>query len=278
MQNKTATLTLLSIFVFALIYVFLVNIAAFELSPDSLDSFGRFTQIPLAVIPLVGAFFGLGSSRKWGFTKSFVGKATLFLSLSMLAWGVGMLYWLYCIFVLGIDNVPYPSWGDFFFLFIQPFSYVGIYYLGRVIGVRYGLKKGMGKVLLILVPVISAVLSYFLLFQVARGGDVGMGENFGQTFFNFYYPIVTAIGLGLVANIFVLSNGFLGGKYKWIVYVLLLGLVFQYFADFWYTLSNNNGTYFNGYWPDVLYTVGLFLISWSISNIAPDSSVKKDGQ
>ena len=275
MHNKPATLVILSVFLFAFIYILLVNIAAFELSPDSLDNFGKYTQIPLAVIPLIGAFFGLQSSSKWGFTKSLVGKATLFLSLSMLAWGGGMICWLAYIFILGIDNVPYPSMGDFVFLFIQPFSYVGVYMLGRVIGVRYGLRTQSGKLLLFLIPIVTGLVSYFLLYQVARGGNIGEAENFGQTFFNYYYPIVTAIGLGLVANIFVLSHGFLGGKYKWVVYMLFAGLVFQYFGDFWYTLSNNNGTYFNGYWPDVLYTVGLFLISWAVANIAPDNISKK---
>ena len=120
MHNKPATLVILSVFLFAFIYILLVNIAAFELSPDSLDSFGKYTQIPLAVIPLIGAFFGLQSSSKWGFTKSLVGKATLFLSLSMLAWGGGMICWLAYIFILGIDNVPYPSMCDFVFIFIQP--------------------------------------------------------------------------------------------------------------------------------------------------------------
>ncbi len=274
MHNKTATLVLLFVFLPAVIYAFLINIAAFELLPESLDNFGRLTQIPLAVIPLLGAYFGLQTSRKWGFTRSFVGKANLFLSLSMLAWGVGMSCWLVYIFILGIDSVPYPSMGDFFFLFIQPFSYVGVYMLGRAIGVRYGIRTASGKVLLIMVPIISAAFSYFLLYQVARGGDIGSAENFSQTFFNYYYPIVTAIGLGLVANIFALSNGFLGGRYKWVVYMLFIGLIFQYFADFWYTLSVNNETYFNGYWPDVLYTVGLFLISLAIANIAPDNISK----
>jgi hypothetical protein len=174
------------------------------------------------------------------------------------------------IFILSQETVPYPSLGDFFFLFIQPFSCIGIYALGRVIGVQYGIRKRNGRLLLILVPLISAVFSYVLLYLIARGGTFDANENFLQLFFDFYYPIVTSVGLSLVALIFVLSRGFLGGKYRVVIYMLFIGLLCQYFGDFWYTYSNNSGTYFNGYWPDVLYTMGLYLISLAITNIAPE--------
>jgi hypothetical protein len=188
----------------------------------------------------------------------------------MFAWGLGMLCWLAYIFFLNQETVPYPSLGDFFFLFIQPFSFIGVLALGRVIGVQFGFRKKDGKLLLLLIPLVSAMVSYVLLYVVARGGMITIENDWMPAFFDFYYPIVTSIGLSLVAVIFVLSRGFLGGKYRFIIYLLFIGLLFQYFGDFWYTYSNNNGTYFNGYWPDVLYTCGLFLISLATANITPE--------
>lgn len=270
MKNKYATVVLCLIFFPSLLYIIGINLFADGMSPSQLDFVGRYTQIPLAVIPLVGAIFGIFTAKKWGLTKSLAGKATLFLSLSMLAWGLGMLCWLTYIFFLNQETVPYPSLGDFFFLFIQPFSFIGVLALGRVIGVQFGFRKKDGKLLLLFIPVVSAVVSYVLLYLVARGGTISIEANWMQTFFDYYYPIVTSIGLSLVAVIFALSRGFLGGKYRFIIYLLFIGLLFQYFGDFWYTYAINNETYFNGYWPDVLFTTGLFLISLATANITPE--------
>lgn len=270
MKNKNATIVLCLIFFPSFLYITGINLFANGMSPTQLDVVGRYTQIPLAVIPLVGAIFGIFTAVKWGLTKSLAGKATLFLSLSMFAWGLGMLCWLTYIFFLSQETVPYPSLGDFFFLFIQPFSFIGTLSLGRVIGVQYGLKKKNGKLLVILIPILTALISYVLLYLVARDGTIVSESNWLQVFFDFYYPIVTSIGLSLVAVIFVLSRGFLGGKYRYIVYLLFIGLLFQFFGDFWYTYSINNETYFNGYWPDALFTIGLFLISLATTNITPE--------
>ncbi len=269
MFNRNATLLLTYVFIPSILYAIIINIASIGLAKDSLDSFGRFTQIPLAVIPLIGAYFGILTARKWQFTKSIVGKSVLFLSLSLLAWGFGMLFWLLYIFVFSQSTVPYPSWGDFFFFFIQPFSFLGVYYLGRVTGAQYGVKKKNGRILLFLVPLIVAIFCYVLLYKIARGGQIDLSGNLPQLFFDFYYPIVTSIGLALVGIIYFLSKGLLGGKYRYVIYILFVGLVFQFFGDFWYTYSNNLEMYFNGYWPDVLYTIGLYLISVATANISP---------
>jgi hypothetical protein len=122
----------------------------------------------------------------------------------------------------------------------------------------------------IVIPVIAVGVSYLLLYKIARNGEFVLSDEAIARFFDFYYPTVTSIGLSLIAVIFVLSRGFLGGMYKKVIYLLFVGLLFQYFGDFYYTLANNNGTYFNGYWPDVLYILGLSCISLAIVNIAPE--------
>lgn len=228
---------------------------------ESRSSAGAITQLPLALIPIVGSFIGLSVARSWGGLKSKLGKAITFYSLGLLAWGGGVVGWLIYIYILGVTEVPYPSPADFVYMFAQIMWYAGSLYIAGVIGAQHGIKSSLGWVKVVIGSAFAAVLSYLLLVVVARDGSFII-EGFSlQTFFDFYYPIATGLSLALVLVVYFLSRKYLGGIYKKSLLVLFLGFIFQFFGDFLYTYSTLNETYYNGHWADMLFTTAMLTLT-----------------
>ena len=250
-----------------LAYILWLNIFV---GKESASGVGVYTQIPLALIPVIGAIYGLISAHHWGGLTSVLGKTMTFLSLGLLSWGGGMVGWLMYIFVLGQTEVPYPSPADFVFMLSQMFWLLGSIYLARVIGAQYGLRSKNGKLLVVLVPICAVLISYILLVLVARDGVLAIDAIDLKTFFDIYYPTGTTTSLAMVSVVFFLSHKFLGGKYRSAVLTLYLGFVCQYIGDFWYSYGTTKEIYFNGHWTDMMFTLAMFLIAKGIMGITPE--------
>ena len=262
---------LVLMFIATICYEFYLNLFAV----GDKGELGAPTQITLSLIPVCGALYGLYNARKWGGLKTVLGKTLTFLSLGTLSWGLGVGIWLIYIYVLGIVDVPYPSVADFVYMLSQVFWSVGTLSLAGAIGAKYTLRSKKGKWLLVVVPLLCMAFSYYLLITVARNGSIELNTDAMKTFFDFYYPIGTAVSLAIVAAIYVLAHEYLGGFYKNTIYILFLGFLVQYFGDFLYTLSTNNETYFNGHWTDVLFTTSMFLLSFAITRLVPTPFIAK---
>lgn len=248
------------LFLFALTIGFEVSLNTF-VDFERRSEIGTITQVPLALIPIIGSFIGFGIAKKWGGFKSRLGKAIILYSLGLMAWGFGVVGWLFYIYVLGITEVPYPSPADFVYMLAQILWYAASITMARVIGAQYGFKNKLGMVKAVLGGIFGVVLSYILLISVARDGSLTAdGFNLG-TFFDFYYPIATSLSLTLTLIIYFLSGKFLGGKFKKSLLVLFAGFIFQFFGDFYYTLSTNNETYYNGHWSDMLFTTAMLTLT-----------------
>lgn len=219
--------------------------------------------IGMTVIPFLGGLIGLKRSMEWGFIQSRVGKGLFALSLGLFGWSLGMVVWNYYLFA-GIEEVPFPSFGDLFYISIWPLWIYAMVQFSRVTGVNFGMKRAFGRVLLLIIPVVMMLLSYYLLFIVARGGVLEW-DNILQLFFNIAYPLGDMLILTSALIIFTLSIGFLGGKYRTAVLVLLLGFVLNYIADFTFVYTTNVGTYFNAHYVDLLYSVMTFIVALGVS-------------
>ncbi len=252
---------LLVIYVVTIIYSLYLNLFVDRASQSSA---GAITQVPLALIPIVGSFIGMTVARSWGGMKSKLGRAITFYSLGLLAWGCGVVGWLIYIYVLGVTEVPYPSPADFVYMFAQIMWYAGSLTVAGVIGAQYGMRSGIAWVKVLLASIVAVALSYFLLITVAREGTLGAHEFSLKTFFDFYYPIATALSLTLVLVVYLLSRKYLGGIYKRSLLVLFAGFIFQFFGDFLYTYSNTRGNYFNGQWSDMLFTTAMLILTWGL--------------
>jgi len=218
------------------------------------------------IIPILGGVYGLAVARHWGGLKSAVGRATIFLSLGLITWGIGIAIWIFYNLVLNVE-VPYPSWADAAFIVSWPLWGIGSIYLSRATGAKFGLKNKGGKVILLIVPVIIIALSYYFLVSVARGGTLVdfSSESFLKIFFDLAYPIGDVVILTLATLIYGLSYKYFGGKYRYAIYLILLAFVFNYLADFTFSYTTTVETYYNGSLADVLFTTTMFIFSLGIA-------------
>ena len=212
----------------------------------------------------LGGVFGIIISRQWGMFKSAVGKGVFFLSAGLISWGgVGGYLWSYYNFVLH-QNIPYPSLSDGGFIAAVVLWAIGIFFLSKATGVQYGLKKKMGRLYLVVFPIVTLALSYYLLVTVARAGSITSGGGLFKVFFDFAYPIGDVVIITIALLVYSLSFKYLGGRFKFPVIIILLGFVAMFFGDFSFSYTTTINTYFNGSYPDLLFTVAMFLMSFGI--------------
>jgi hypothetical protein len=244
--------------------MFWVGLQLFGPKDDStvnlLYSFG------INTLAFIGGVFGVMVSKKWGGLQSILGKGILFMSLGLVSWGaVGGYIWSYYNFVLQ-QGVPYPSFSDVGFIAAVPLWALGMFYLARATGVKYGLRDVAGKMYLYLFPLVIFAVSYYFLVNVARGGSVSDGGGSIKVFFDFAYPIGDVVIITIALLIYGLTMKLLGGLYKWPVRITLLGFVVMFFADMAFSYSTTVETYYNGNYADLLFTVALFLMSFGITH------------
>ena len=251
----------LSYFVLMLVYwVSLQVLGTKDLSVNLAYSFF------LNTLSLVGGLFGIAVARRWGGFKSILGKGLLFMSLGLVSWGaLGGYIWSFYNFILH-QEVPYPSFSDVGFIGAIIFWAIGMFYLAKATGVKYGLRKSVGKVYLFLLPILSFLASYYLLVTVAREGVLTDGGDSIKVFFDFAYPIGDVAIITIALLIYGLTVKLLGGVYKWPINILLLGFIVMFFADMAFSYSTTIGEYYNGNYADLLFTTALFLMSFGIAS------------
>ena len=214
------------------------------------------------LIPLIGGLIGMFKASIWGGLKSALGKAIFFISLGLLLWGLGETVWSYYNFFKGVP-APYPSLADIGFAPSIFFWILGTAYLSRATGALLVLKRSWkAKVLVVAVPLILLIPSYYLQVHVAREGVlVPDGETTLKAVLDIAYPFGDFLALLFAALVALLSYRYFGGIYRRAVYYLLAGLAVMYFADSVFSYTTTKGTYYNADWGDLLLTTGLYLLT-----------------
>lgn len=96
-----------SVFLFLLLTVWWIVLRWIDQSDIQYQIFSA----SYGVMALIGAFWGIAISKKWGGSASIMGKAILFFSLGLFAQEFGQLVYSAYAFFLKIQ-IPYPSIGD----------------------------------------------------------------------------------------------------------------------------------------------------------------------
>ena len=218
----------------------------------------------MTILPITGGILGIKNSMSWGGLKSAMGRATLFISLGLLAWGGGMVIWNYYLFFTNIE-VPYPSLADVIFILSWPLWSYGLIELSKAIGAQFGWHNMLNKKRIFFVSAIFIIASFYLLFGVARQWSVALADGGLKLFFDLFYPIGSIIISTLVALIYWLSRNLIGGVYKKPVMILLFGFMINYIGDFTFSYTTTKGTYFNGHIADFIFTTAMFAISLGLS-------------
>lgn len=248
---------------FVLIFIYWVGIQISDIKDLPINLLYSFST---AVLAFAGGVMGLLVSRRWGGSKSAVGKAVLLMSLGILSWSLGNFVWSFYNFVLQTE-MPYPSLADLGYTLAVPLWAIGVYYLSDATGVKFSLRKVKGRLLLIILPVLVAILSYYFLFVVARGSSIEVEGEWLKVLLDFYYPLGDWAILTVSFLVFGLSLKYLGGRFKWPVFITLLGFVTMFFADFSFSYTTTVGTYYNGNFADLLFAVAMFIISFGVTSL-----------
>lgn len=215
-------------------------------------------------LPVLAGILGILTGRRWGGFRSEIGKALTYTSIGLVTWGIGNLIFSY--YNLFLDSeVPYPSIADAAYILSWPLWTIGIVSLFRTTGAKFGARSVYGKVILLIVPVLVAAFSYYILVIVARQGIVSTYEDSIKTFFDLAYPVGDLVILTVVTLLYSLSFRYLGGYFKWPILILLAGFAINYFGDVSFSYTTTKETYFSANWVDLIFTTAMFLIGLGVT-------------
>jgi hypothetical protein len=248
---------------FVLIFIYWIGIQTSGITDLPINLLYSFST---AVLAFVGGVMGLRISGHWGGRKSAVGKAVFMMSLGTTSWSLGNFVWSFYNFVLH-QEMPYPSLADVGYSLAVPLWVIGIFYLSQATGAKFSLRKLRGRVLLIILPILAALFSYYFLFGIARGYSISIEGDWLKIFLDFYYPLSDWIILTMSLLLFGLSVRYLGGRFRLPIFIILIGFVVMFFADFSFSYTTTVGTYYNGNFPDLLFAVAMFAISFGVDSI-----------
>jgi hypothetical protein len=142
-------------------------------------------------------------------------------------------------------------------------------YLSHATGARFQLRSSFGKAILLLVPIITIAVSYYVLIVVARQGTLGFTESWITDFFDLAYPVGDIVILTTVLLIYGLSFKYLGGFFKWSIIMVLTGFVLNYVGDFSFVYLTTKNTYFVADWVDLVYTSAFFCLGFGATLMDP---------
>ncbi|MBI1839124.1 MAG: hypothetical protein HYR95_02435 [Candidatus Colwellbacteria bacterium] len=221
--------------------------------------------VALGAFPITGGLFGILLSRKWGFLSALLGRAIFFISVGLIMWGLGSLVFSYYNIVQNVE-VPYPSLADVGFILAPPFWIIGLFNLGKGIGAGYKMRTSRGKAIIAAIIMLSLSVSYYLLLSVARGGAFDFTESgILKMTLDVLYPLFDAFLLTIIALIYGLSYQALEGRFKWPIDLLLIGFLAMYLADFSFSYTTTQGTYYSSDWVDLLFLSAMFLLSAGVN-------------
>lgn len=210
-------------------------------------------------VALIGALGGIMAARKWGFTRSLMGRAMLMFSLGLLAQEFGQLSYSYYIYFLKIE-VPYPSVGDIGYFGSIPFYIYGVLLFAKASGVTVTLKSISNQLKAVIVPLGMLVFSYIVFLK-------GYEFDFSQpltVFLDFGYPLGQAIYVSLAFLTYLLSRKILGGVMKNKILFILFALTVQYCADYMFLYQAAKGGWFAGGLNDYIYLISYYLMSMGL--------------
>ncbi len=226
--------------------------------------YNLFYSFLFSLIPLFGGLIGMFGSRIWNGLKSYVGKGVFYISFGLFAWGSGSMVWSYYNFFMDIP-APYPSLADLGFAPSVFFYGLGAIYLSKATGAKFGFRNKYAKVYVVVISLFILSMSYYALITVARNGVlVSSNENLLKIILDIAYPLGDVLSLTIAAIISGLSFNYMGGKYILDIISILLGLGVMFFADFIFSYTTTVGTFYNGNFGDLIFTVGLFLLSYGV--------------
>ena len=233
----------------------------------------------LSVIPLIGGLVILSGAKQWKGEGGLIHKGLFFMGIGLIFWAGGTLIWSYYNFFLKIA-APYPSLADLGYAPSVFFYCLGAIYLSRGAGADLGIRKKYAKLIIILIPLLMFIFSYYLLVYIARAGVLfTLHDPIIKTITDLAYPIGDFVSLTVSMVLSGLYFGFLFKKYRYGIISVLIGLAVMFFADFAFSYTTTRSTYYNADFGDLLFALGIFLLTFgSLFFLEPDGKKQYDSK
>jgi hypothetical protein len=211
------------------------------------------------IVALVGGVRALIISRKWGWTRSVMGKALICLGVGLLSQEFGQIIFSLYNIVLRVE-VPYPSIADLGFFGTIPFYIAGILFLAKASGSQFTLNKLSHRIQMILIPVAILIAAYVFFLK-----DYTFDWTHPiKVLLDFGYPLGQAVYVSIAFVTYSLSKNVLGGVMRNKILLLIIAFISQFIADYNFLYQSNSGSWYNGGYGDYLYLVAYFIMSVGI--------------
>lgn len=212
--------------------------------------------------PLIGGLIAALNANVWGGMKTPMGRAIFFVGFGMFLWGGGETIWSYYNFFLN-EPAPYPSFADIGFAPSIYFYGLGAIFLSQLTGAKFGLRSKLAKFFVVIIPIITIPFSWWLLVKVARGGVlIPEGETLLKVVLDIAYPLGSLLALSIAVIISGLTFRYMGGKYRFSVIAILIGLLAMFVGDTLFSYTTTIGTFYNANFGDLMLTLGTFLLTF----------------
>jgi hypothetical protein len=216
------------------------------------------------LIAVSSAVYGYKTSKKWGGFKSSLGRLIMFLSIGLLAQGLGLQVWTYYNMIAKTE-VPYPSFADIGYFGLVPAYAYASFQLAKVCAAKVALKSIGNKAIAVIIP-IAALLAAFLLFVKDVGFDTG---NPIKLFFDLAYPIGEIIPFTVAIVTLILSaKGLMGGKMHSRIWWLVFAFGLQFATEYLFLYQSGVGSYVNGGIVDLMYATSYFVMGISLISLS----------
>ncbi len=224
------------------------------------------------VIALLGGAAGIMASKKWGGSKSLLGRALLFFAIGLLAQEFGQIVYSYYTYVAKVD-IPYPSIGDIGYFGSVLFYIYAAWLLAKSTGIKFTFRTRYKKFLAVAIAVIllAASYSFFLRDYQFDFSDI---KATLRVVLDFGYPLGQAVYVAIALLTYLFTRGILGGIMKNKVLWVLLALFVQYIADFTFLNAAKNNTPFPGGANDLMYLISYTVMTFALYSFLSSLSTK----
>lgn len=220
-----------------------------------------------AVVPAVAGIYGLVRVRRMAGNTNLYKKVTWWLSLALLLWAVGQGLWIIWIFVYR-QLVPYPSPADIGYFLCAVFFVRGAYLLQKGLLTDSSQQRFIKWFISFVLIALTVAFTFW-----ARNGRIDLKGDPLKLFLDICYASLDAIGVGMLVYI-IRSAMFrnIGVQTQRMVYAIAIGTVILYLADASFAATTSLPTdhpwaYYNGSWPDRIFTTAFWIIGVGITFI-----------
>lgn len=258
---KERKLALFSIVFFGVLTIWWISISVRGLKEGNENNIFTVTYWWVSIW---GGIAGLFIARKWGGSKSVLGRAFYAFSIGLLGQAFGQIVYSYYIYVRGVE-VPYPSLGDIGYFSTGMFYVYGLIQLGKATGANMSFKTYRGRIIALVIPIFFLALSYFLFLR--GSGNVVDFHRPIKTIIDFGFPLVDAIFLSFAIVAYLNSRKFLGGIMRSPILFLLLALVVEAIADFTFVYQVSREQWYVGGTNDFMYLISYTLMALALMQL-----------